>query len=99
MIPAGTLDKLLQRSDALQAAMADPAKSGGDAFAKLSKEYAEISPVIEGIHAYRKLEREIADLEELSAGADAEMQALATDELPGLRTALQRSEEHTSELQ
>jgi peptide chain release factor 1 len=92
MIPAGTLDKLLQRSDALQAAMADPAKSGGDAFARLSKEYAEIAPVVEGIHAYRKLACEIADLEEISAGADTEMQALAADELPSLRAELHKAE-------
>ena len=92
MIPAETLDKLLQRSDALQAAMADPAKSSGDAFARLSKEYAELAPVVAGIHDYRKLVREIADLEELSTGGDAEMKALAVDELPGLRGRLPEAE-------
>jgi peptide chain release factor 1 len=92
MIPADTLDKLLQRSDALQAAMADPAKSGGDAFVKLSREYAELAPVVAGIHTYRKLIHEIADLEELSTSSDAEMKALAADELPQLRGKLPEAE-------
>src|SRR5271163_4606730 len=96
MIPADTLDKLLQRSDALQAAMADPAKSGGDTFAKLSKEYAELAPVVAGIHTYRKLINEIVDLEEISAGGDSEMKALAADELPQLRSKLPEAERQLS---
>ena len=59
-------------------------------FVKLSKEYAELSPVVEAIAALRKAEREAAELETLmtDSAADAEMSALAREELEALRGRL-----------
>ncbi|MCW5731442.1 MAG: peptide chain release factor 1 [Alphaproteobacteria bacterium] len=87
MISEDVLQKILVRHDALAAAMADPARAGDD-FASLSREYSELSPVVEGINAYRKARRELLELEEMRRSEDAEMRALAEDELASLRQRL-----------
>jgi len=50
-----------------------------------AKALAEIEPVVEKFRAYRAVVSEITQTEELAAGDDAEMQALAQEELPGLK--------------
>jgi len=92
MIAEHVLDKLLQRHDALAAAMADPSRGGGENFARLSKEYAELEPVVEGIRSFRKLIAEAADLEEMRQSAETEMRTLAEDELASLKPRLQEAE-------
>ncbi|MCW5751471.1 MAG: peptide chain release factor 1 [Alphaproteobacteria bacterium] len=87
MISEDVLQKILVRHDALAAAMADPGRAGDD-FASLSREYSELSPVVEGINAYRKARRELLELEEMRRSEDAEMRALAEDELASLRERL-----------
>jgi peptide chain release factor 1 len=64
-------------------------------FVRLSKEYAELSPVVEAIHALRKVETELADLLEIMADpdGDAEMRELARDELSELRESLPNLEQ------
>ncbi len=60
--------------------------SGVDDFATLSKEYAELRPVVEKITAYQILLRDISEAEEMLL--DPEMKELAAEELPDLRAAL-----------
>ncbi|MGB8084232.1 MAG: peptide chain release factor 1, partial [Pseudolabrys sp.] len=50
-----------------------------DAYVKLSREFAELTPVVEVIKAYRSTEKEIAELSALvnDSGTDAEMRKLA----------------------
>jgi peptide chain release factor 1 len=50
-----------------------------------AKALAEIEPVVEKFRLYRAVVSEITQTEELAAGDDAEMQALAQEELPGLK--------------
>ncbi len=50
----------------------------------LSKELAEIRPVVEAYRRYRDLEAEIAEYREYLEGDDAELKELAADELPEL---------------
>ncbi len=68
-------------------------------FARLSKEYAELTPVVDSIEQFRKAAKEAAELESLMAdpASDAEMKALAEEEhralkarLPALQRDLQR---------
>jgi peptide chain release factor 1 len=64
-------------------------------YVKLSREFAELGPVIAAIKAYREVTDEIAGLEALLADSstDAEMRALAAGEKPALeqrRTALEQ---------
>ena len=52
MIPATKLERLLDRFSAIESEMASGA--AGAAFVKLSREHAELSPVIETVRAYRQ---------------------------------------------
>jgi peptide chain release factor 1 len=64
-------------------------------FVKLSREFAELGPVIAAIKAYRAIVAEIADLDAMMADSsvDAEMRTMAAAEKPALqekREALER---------
>lgn len=65
-----------------------------DEFVKLSREYAELEPVVKAARAVSELTRESAELEGLlSAGeADAEMRALAQEELQAVKARLPDAE-------
>ncbi len=82
---AGRLDQLVRRHHELSDALAAQSLSGAD-FAKLSKEYSELSPIIEGIEALKKAEGEMAAAVEMAA--DPEMKALAEEEMQTLREQL-----------
>ncbi|HEY1798430.1 MAG TPA: PCRF domain-containing protein, partial [Stellaceae bacterium] len=82
---AGRLDQLVRKHHELSDALAATNLSGGD-FAKLSKEYSELSPIIEGIEAFKKAEGDMAAAEEMAA--DPEMKALAEEEMQRLREEL-----------
>ncbi|MFP4002827.1 MAG: peptide chain release factor 1 [Alphaproteobacteria bacterium] len=81
------LDKVLDRFAAIEAGMASDAVPAEE-FVRLSKEYAELSPVVEAIRALNDARREAVELEELSAGNDPDMAELATSELRVLRERL-----------
>ncbi|HVO03354.1 MAG TPA: peptide chain release factor 1 [Candidatus Cybelea sp.] len=92
------LDRVARRYDEIAALMASEGPKDAQSFAKLSKEYADLGPVVDAIRELRAAEREAADLDQLVAdpSADAEMKALAEDEravlkerLPGLEKRVQ----------
>ncbi len=84
-LPQHRLDALLARHDMVESELASGL--GADAYVKLSREFAELGPVIEAIKAYRAVTAEIADLEALAADptTDAEMRKLADAEKPALQ--------------
>jgi peptide chain release factor 1 len=92
MLPAEKLDIILRRHEEIAHRLAGGAE--GSAFSALSRELADLEPVAQSIRAYRALENECADLESLSAdaSADADMRALAADELPQAREKLIQAE-------
>ncbi|MGH9173348.1 MAG: peptide chain release factor 1, partial [Vicinamibacterales bacterium] len=57
----------------------DPAE-----YRKQAKEFSEIEPLVEKYRAYKTVAGKIADAEELARGADADMRALAEEELSDL---------------
>jgi peptide chain release factor 1 len=60
-----------------------------------AKAVAEIEPIVEKFRDYKSVVSDITQTEELAAGDDAEMQALAQEELPGLKA---RAESLLSEI-
>ena len=64
------------------------AASDGSEIVRLSREHAELKPVVEAVHALDKVRSEAPELEEMAASGDADMSALARDELEGLRARL-----------
>ena len=93
MIPAEKLDAVVAHFQAIEQRLATEA-GGGEAYVKLSREYAELSPVVAAAREYQNAGAEVAGLEELLAdtGTDDEMRALAEAELPGNRERLEEAE-------
>jgi peptide chain release factor 1 len=79
-LPEQKLDTLLARHAAVEAELAQ--KLAPDAFVKLSREFAEIDPVVGKIKAYRSVANELADLEALIAdpSTDSAMREMADEE-------------------
>ncbi len=84
-LPQHRLDALLARHEMVENELASGLSA--DAYVKLSREFAELGPVVEAIKAYRAVTAEIADLEALAADpkTDAEMRKLADAEKPALQ--------------
>ncbi len=61
------------------AALMSAGNLSGEKFVQMSKEYAELNPIVEAINAYKKAIEEKAGLEELLS--DPDMKAIAQDEL------------------
>jgi len=81
---AQSLDRVVLRHEEIAARLATQ-PPGGDEFVRLSREYSELSPIVEAIGALRAVERELAGLEQMAAAEDdPEMRAMAEAE----RTAL-----------
>jgi peptide chain release factor 1 len=78
------LDKVLARHDELAQLMTERAGDSGE-FARLSKEYSDLTPIVEKIRELKEARTEKSDLEELVASEDdAEMKSLAQGELLAL---------------
>ena len=82
------LDQIVRRQAELREALAAAGLSGAD-FAKLSKEYSELEPIVGGIEALRRTQEELSAAAEMAeAGDDPEMKALAQEEIQSLRERL-----------
>ena len=93
MIPEPKLDALVARNQAVERELASPVTP--ETYVKLSREFAELAPIVETVKDYRAVVAEIAGLDALIADAatDAEMRAMAASEKPQLdqrRAALER---------
>ena len=92
MLPQTKLDALVARHAAVEADLSG--KLAPEAFVRLSRELAELAPIIDKIKGYRDVVAEIADLQSIidDATGDAEMRAIALDEKAAAeekRTALE----------
>ncbi len=88
MVPAERLQQIAERFQYLEALMAEG--GGGSDFAAISREYAELKPVVERIEAYEALISGIGEAEAMLG--DAEMRDLAEEELRELRARLPEAE-------
>jgi peptide chain release factor 1 len=93
MLPEQKLDALIARHRAVEAELS--MQVSPDTYVKLSREFAELGPIIEAIRAYRGVATEIDDLNTLIADptTDAEMRTMANGEKPALeerRAALEQ---------
>ena len=93
MLPEQKLDALVARHKAIEHDLASPLET--ETYVRLSREFAELAPIVETVRNYRGIVTEIAGLDALIADAatDVEMRAMAVSERPQLeekRTALER---------
>ena len=77
------LRRIVKRHDELAALMASPSQNEPQDFARQSKEYADLTPVVEAVRKLQQMQQEIGDLEAMAAdtAGDAEMRVLAEQEL------------------
>ena len=90
MVPAETLNQIRERFQFLEAKMAGGAEA--DEIAALAKEYADLRPVVAEIEAYQAMLDAQAQAEAMLD--DAEMKALAEEELEELKTAIPEAEQN-----
>ncbi len=88
------LESVVARFQEVEARLADPqlAEVPGE-FRKLSQEHAQLQELVAEYRRFKKLNADIASSRELLGGKDAEMSALAKDELKELEPALLESEQ------
>src|SRR5258708_32029017 len=86
MIPTAKLERLLDRFHAVEAELSAGAVAG-NAYVKLSKEHAELAPVIAAVQAFRAVQNQLGDVETLLAdrATDAEIRSLAEEERAQLK--------------
>jgi peptide chain release factor 1 len=92
MLPSEKLDLILRRHEELGHRLTEGAEAS--AFSALSRELAELDPVVDAIRSCRALARECGDLEHLLAdpATDADMRALAEDEAARVKAQLSDAE-------
>jgi peptide chain release factor 1 len=78
-LPQARLEQVLDRFHEIESRMS--AATDGAEIVRLSKEHAELKPVADAAEALARVRRERADLEEMAAGDDPEMRAMAEDEI------------------
>ena len=93
MLPEQKLDALLARHKAIESELATQVTP--ETYVKLSREFAELGPVVATVRNYRNVVSEIQDLEALIADSstDAELRTMAAAEKPQLeqrRAALEQ---------
>ena len=85
-LPQARLEQVLDRFREIEARMG--AAADGAEIVRLSKEHAELRPVVEAVQAVQKAQGEKADLEDMVASGDPEMAEMARDELAALSEKL-----------
>ena len=82
MLPDQKLEALVTRHAALERDLATALPA--ETYVKLSREFAELAPVVEAVRSYRAAQRELDDLTALIAdpATDPEMRAIAEAEKP-----------------
>jgi peptide chain release factor 1 len=92
VLPQQKLEALLHRHSIIEAELST--QLAPEQFVKLSREFSELTPVVNAVKAYRALTEEIDDLAAMAAdpSTDAEMRRMADAERPALearKTALE----------
>ncbi len=93
------LDDLSDRQSEISALLADPdVMADRDRFTALSREYAELEPVIQNFHAFRQLESAYQEAESLLQDDDPEMRELAREDMNSISDDLLANEKHLKRL-
>ena len=87
LLPQDKLEGLEKRFLSVEAELSSGPSA--EAFVKLSKEYAELEPVVRPIMAYRRLVAALASVEELAASGDKEMAEMAEAEIAVLEPRIE----------
>ena len=94
------IEKVLNRYDEVLSSMADPSVvSDGARYLKLTRELADLEPIVQAIREKERITRELADARELhTAETDEEMRKMAAEEVVSLEEELAALEEKLEDL-
>ncbi|MDA0951890.1 MAG: peptide chain release factor 1 [Proteobacteria bacterium] len=83
-----SLSRVVLRHEELGARLSS-VDAGGEEFVRMSREYSDLSPIVEAINALRQGQKELAELDQMiAAEGDGEMRALAEAERHDLAARL-----------
>ncbi len=89
-LPEDKLIQLEKRFDSIEAAMSSGPSS--EEYVRLSKEYAELEPMVKPIQAWRRATDELRSAEELLESGDREMAEMANAEIAALKPKIAQME-------
>jgi peptide chain release factor 1 len=89
-LPEDKLAQLEKRFDSVEAALSSGPSA--EEYVRLSKEYAELEPVVRPIIAWRKVADDLAAAEELAASGDKDMAEMAAAEIETLKPKIAEME-------
>lgn len=88
------LERVVKRHEEIQALLADHPEPGGADYTKLTREYSEMSPIVEEMRAFQKLVTDLEDAQSLvESEDDAEMRAMAEEEARELKEEIDSTEQ------
>jgi peptide chain release factor 1 len=90
-LPEDKLAQLEKRFDSVEAALS--AGPSAEEYVRLSKEYAELEPVVRPIIAWRKTSDELRAAEALAGSGDRDMAEMASTEIAELKPKIARMED------
>lgn len=91
MIPPEKIEALVARFDRIEAQMSSVTR--GEEIVRLSKEHGELKPVADKARELASIRRQMMELRELAEGGDADMAAIAREELQELKEKAPRIEQ------
>src|SRR5437016_5396677 len=89
-LPEDKLAQLEKRFDSVEAALSSGPSA--EEYVRLSKEYAELEPVVRPIVVWRKANEDLRSAEELAASGDKEMAEMAAAEIAELKPRIAQME-------
>jgi peptide chain release factor 1 len=89
-LPEDKLIQLEKRFDSIEAAMSSGPSA--EEYVRLSKEYAELEPMVKPIQAWRRAIEELRSAEELAGSGDREMAEMANAEIAELKPRIAQME-------
>jgi len=87
------LESVRERHEEIAALLGDPDTiSNQERFRSLSKEYSQLEPIVNAFSSYQQTESDLASAREMANDSDAEMRAMANEELPDLIESFEAQE-------
>jgi peptide chain release factor 1 len=89
------LESISERHEEIAALLGDAQIiSDQEKFRNLSREYSQLEPVVSAFATFQHLDRDLASAREMASDSDADMRAMASEEIPALQDQLDE-QEHT----
>ncbi len=93
------LESISERHEEIAALLGDPdIISDQDKFRSLSKEYSHLEPIVTAFASYQQTDKDLSSAKEMANDSDADMRAMANEELPELTERLEEQEKQLQTL-